>query len=113
MGFCTLREAIANANAMGEVSGGHCTPGTGTDTINFSVSGTITLGVTLPTVVSGTTLTIDGTGQTIIVSGGNSVEVGQVADGGSLTLNKLSVANGNATLGAGFSNDGTLAITKQ
>ena len=42
-GFCTLREAINNANATSDTSGGDCAAGTGTDTINFSVSGTITL----------------------------------------------------------------------
>src|ERR1700720_4614980 len=46
-GFCTLREAINNANAASDTSGGDCAPGTGTDTIKFSVSGTITLGSTL------------------------------------------------------------------
>src|ERR1039458_4080243 len=43
-GFCTLREAIDNANSPGtDTTGGDCVKGTGTDTISFSVSGTITL----------------------------------------------------------------------
>src|SRR5689334_21200434 len=37
-GQCTLREAINNANAASDTSGGDCTAGTtGTNTINFSV----------------------------------------------------------------------------
>ncbi len=47
-GFCTLREAINNANAASDTSGGDCVAGTGTDTINFSVSGTIPLGRRAP-----------------------------------------------------------------
>ena len=43
-GFCTLREAIDNANAASDTTGGDCATGTGNDTIGFSVSGTITLG---------------------------------------------------------------------
>ncbi len=42
-GFCTLREAINNANAKSDTSGGDCAAGTGNDRIVFSVSGTITL----------------------------------------------------------------------
>ena len=39
-GFCTLREAINNANSPGaDTTGGDCAVGRGTDTINFSVSG--------------------------------------------------------------------------
>src|SRR5262245_9602119 len=55
---CTLREAINATNAN-----------TGNDTISFSVSGTITLGSALPALDDN--LTIDGTGQTITVSGNN------------------------------------------
>ncbi len=71
-GFCTLRQAIANANAESDVSGGDCMAGTGTDTIQFSVNGSIDISGngTLPKVVN--TLTIDGTGQTITVTGADS-----------------------------------------
>src|SRR5579859_4856366 len=48
---CTLRQAMTQA-----ASG---------DTITFAVSGTITLGATLPTVAN--TLTIDGTGQSVTI----------------------------------------------
>ncbi|HXR36250.1 MAG TPA: CSLREA domain-containing protein, partial [Candidatus Binataceae bacterium] len=49
-GLCSLREAINNANSKSDTSGGDCAPGTGTDTINFSVSGTISLGSALPAI---------------------------------------------------------------
>src|SRR5262249_31608960 len=42
-GQCTLREAIANANSNSDTTGGDCPTGNGTDTIQFSVTGTISL----------------------------------------------------------------------
>ena len=42
-GSCTLREAIENANDN-TATNADCATGSGTDTITFSVSGTITLG---------------------------------------------------------------------
>ena len=62
-GFCTLREAINNANAKSDTTGGDCAAGTGNDTIVFSVSGTIPLGSSLPAIQNN--LTIDGSGQTV------------------------------------------------
>jgi CSLREA domain-containing protein len=47
-GKCSLREAITNANSLADTTGGDCAAGTGTDSINFSVSGTITLVGGLP-----------------------------------------------------------------
>jgi CSLREA domain-containing protein len=45
-GLCSLREAINNANNAGtDTTGGDCVVGSGTDTINFSISGTVTLTV--------------------------------------------------------------------
>lgn len=45
---CTLREALANANADSDTTSGDCTAGSGTDTIQFQagLTGTITLGGT-------------------------------------------------------------------
>jgi hypothetical protein len=73
-GFCTLREAINNANAASDTTAGDCTAGTGNDTINFSVSGTITLGSPLPAITGGT-LTIDGSGQQVVVDGNNQFQI--------------------------------------
>src|ERR1700758_489897 len=54
-GFCTLREAIDNANSPGtDTTGGDCATGTGTDTILFTVSGAITLSGTLPAIANTT-----------------------------------------------------------
>jgi predicted outer membrane repeat protein len=119
-GFCTLREAINNANSPGtDTSGGDCTVPTGEDTIiNFSVSGTIALGVngTLPAIVN--TLTTDGSGQTITVSGGGTYQVLLVNVGATLNLNDLTIADGYASSppsgvgrGGGIRNDGTLTVT--
>src|SRR5208337_2262364 len=94
-GFCTLREAIDNANAKADTTAGDCVAGTGTDTINFSVSGTITLvGSGLPEIQN--TLTIDGTGQEITVDGANSFQVLVVNAGATLNVNGLTIAHGNA-----------------
>jgi len=72
--------------------------GTSTDTINFSVSGTIALvGSTLPTILN--TLTIDGTGQSITVDGSNSgspAEILYVNSGATINVNDLTIANGGA-----------------
>jgi len=137
-GFCTLREAIDNANAKSDTSGGDCMAGTGTDTIRFSVSGEILLGTngTLPAIAN--SLTIDGTGQTITVDGGGSisfpppvnppvpmnpgVEVMSVNTGATLNLNLLTIADGNGqaagqggegegATGGGIANNGTLTVT--
>jgi len=116
-GLCSLREAIDNANSIGiDTTGGDCVVGTGTDTITFSVSGTITLGSTLPDIVN--TLTIDGSGQSIIVDGANivdgvssPVQILVVDSGATLNLNQLTIADGNASFGGGVDNFGTLAVT--
>jgi CSLREA domain-containing protein len=58
-GFCTLREAITNANTDSETSSGDCIAGSGTDTITFAGNYTITLaGSQLPPITS--TITISG-----------------------------------------------------
>src|ERR687889_164539 len=41
---CTLREAILNASAGGDTTGGDCAAGSGDDTITFNINGTIELG---------------------------------------------------------------------
>src|SRR5579859_6205213 len=90
----TLRDAMINA-----ASG---------DTVVFGISGTtITLSAPLPNVT--TTLTIDGTGQNVTISGNNRVEVLNVANNGKMTLKGLTVANGNSaggTVGGGLANNG-------
>lgn len=112
-GKCTLREAINNANSNTDTTSGDCTAGSGADTITFSVSGTITLGSTLPTVNSADGLTIDG-GEHITISGNSSVRVLIVDSPGVLTLENLTVEDGNAGSpgsGGGILNNGILTLT--
>jgi hypothetical protein len=88
-GSLTLRDAINDAN-------NDAAEGNATDTINFIVSGTITLGSTL--YIGGTdtlTLTIDGSAGSITISGGNSVQVISIYNA-VVTLNALTIANGYA-----------------
>jgi CSLREA domain-containing protein len=40
---CTLREAIANSNSNSDTTSGDCVAGSGADTINFGVTGVITI----------------------------------------------------------------------
>ncbi|HXZ89003.1 MAG TPA: CSLREA domain-containing protein, partial [Candidatus Binataceae bacterium] len=108
-GDCSLREAINNANAAGDTTGGDCVAGTGNDTIVFSVSGTIALQSTLPAIQNN--LIIDGSGQTVTVDGGGQYGVMVVSSSGTLVLANLTIADGNATYGGGIYNqDGTLGV---
>ncbi|MFZ0890045.1 MAG: hypothetical protein WA005_16490, partial [Candidatus Binataceae bacterium] len=90
-GVCALRDAMTAANAEAAVNG--CPAGTGTDTINFSVSGTITLVGSLPAIQN--TLTIDGTTQAVTVDGANSFQVLAVNGGATLNVNALTIAQGS------------------
>jgi len=100
-GFCTLREAIDNANAPGtDTTGGDCAIGGAITAILFSVSGTITLGSTLPAVQNN--LTIDGSGHAITIDGASLYQVLVVNNGASLSIDGLTIAHGNG----GISNEG-------
>jgi hypothetical protein len=95
----SLRQVILDANGI-----------VGADTITFTVSGTIRLASTLPAIND--ELTIDGTGQSITISGENTVRVIAVNRGKTLNLNALTVMNGFACAGAGIYNRaGTVNIT--
>jgi CSLREA domain-containing protein len=112
-GDCTLREAIQNANDNAATNA-DCAAGSGADTITFSKSGTITLvGSQLPNITAaGGPLTIGGHGQTVTISGDNSVRVMQVDVGASLTLFNSTITNGKtAGSGGGIYNSGTLTVT--
>src|SRR5277367_5605553 len=107
----SLREAITNANTAG---------GTNNIQFNAGVTGTITLGSTLPAIVSGETLTISGptTSPGIAISGGNAVQLMVVNAGATLNLQFLTMEDGSATLGSTFGpaggaiyNNGTLTVT--
>ena len=101
-GAGSLRQAIIDANNNGGIA----------DTIVFDFSGTITLSSTLPPITDPAGLTIDGTGQTITISGNNSVQVMRVNIGAKLTLEHLTVINGRADGGGGiYNNQGTLIVS--
>jgi CSLREA domain-containing protein len=109
-GLCSLREAIINANDNAQTFP-ECAAGTGANAITFSISGTITLGSTLPAITDD--VTIDGGAQSITVSGNNSVRVMIVNSGKTLTLLKLTIANGLSTGAAGggiLNNGGTVNV---
>ncbi|MGB8648043.1 MAG: choice-of-anchor Q domain-containing protein [Anaerolineae bacterium] len=107
-GSCSLREALTNANNNAQTYP-DCAAGSGADTINFSVSGTITLGSALPSITDD--VTIDGSGQSITVSGADAYQVLFVNVGKTLSLTNLTIAHGSANAGGGVQNDGTLNVT--
>ena len=83
------------------------------DTVTFSCSGDILLTSTLT--ISGS-MTLDGSGQSVTLDGGHSVQGLQVRSLGRLTLKALTVANGQAstasnTTGGGISNAGTVSLS--
>ncbi len=91
--YCSLREAITAATNNTSQSG--CTAGSGDDTINFSVSGTITLISPLPSILStGGKVTIDG-GNTITLNDAseNGIEM-IVLSQGNLELKNITLTNG-------------------
>src|ERR1022692_4464358 len=88
-GFCSLREAINNANNPGsDTSCGDCAINSGTNAIGFSVSGTIALTNTLPHINA--QLAIDGAGQRIVIDG-RGAEIFNVQADASLNLNGLTL----------------------
>ena len=108
-GAGSLRAAITSANAAPTVP----------NTINFNVSGTITLGSSLPAIANTSpgSLTIDGSGQSITVDGANSFQILSVNSGAALNLRNLTIAHGNEQSipegedGGGVENKGTLTVT--
>jgi CSLREA domain-containing protein len=109
-GSCSLREAINNANSASDTTSGDCVAGTGTDTINFNVSGTITpSGSALPPVSN--TLTIDGSGQTVAINGSGTYQGLVVKTGATLNLYGMTITNGYAAGdGGGIYSQGTLTV---
>ena len=96
----TLRDAITDADADGL-----------SDTINSSVSGTITLSSTLPNITG--TLTITGAGQNITLSGNNISQVQAFEVGGEavVAVNSLTIADFNGANNSAITNGGTLTVT--
>jgi predicted outer membrane repeat protein len=79
------------------------------DTINFGLSGTITINSELPAVAN--VLTIDGTGQTVILSGNSQYQIIQTDPTGTLTLKFLTLTDSSTAFdGGAFGNDGTAIL---
>ena len=102
-GLCSLREAINNANNNNQSGSVDCAAGYGADSITFGVSGTIVLSSQLPGITS--EMVISGAGQTAAISGNGAVRVFYVGSGGNLTLDTLTVQNGNEGAGGAIYND--------
>ena len=104
-GQCTLREALANAQADSAVHA-DCAGGAGFDVVTFSLSGVIALASPLPQLDStGGAITIDGVGQAVTVDGGGAVVnlhgAQMVVTGSSFTANTALLAGGTVLNGAG------------
>ena len=110
-GTCDLRDAITNANNEDQSGSTNCVAGSGTDTIVFSVSGTITLdsGGTLPAIQNA--LTIDGRGKAITVSGASLYGVLVVDVDATLNLYNLTISDGDSMYQGAIFNNGTLTVT--
>jgi CSLREA domain-containing protein len=107
-GDCSLREAIEAANTNTYVD--DC--GTGvilTDTINFDILGIIPLTGQL-TVIAGGPVEINGA-ESITINGGNSVRLIYTNTDSDLTLENLTLMNGNADMGGGIYNKGKLQVS--
>ncbi len=109
IGHCNLSDAILAANTPAPVDG--CATGIGDDTIEFSVSGTITLAATLN--ITDSKLTIIGPAGGITIDGGGVRRIMSVVSGINLTLQNLTLTGGfDAGGGGGISVAGSnLTIT--
>lgn len=99
-GAGSLRQAITDANGTAGVA----------DTITFTVSGTITLLSALPAISSD--LTIDGSGQSVTISGNELVRGPHIASAVKVTLRHLTISHMKTAYdpGAGVWNEGELTV---
>jgi CSLREA domain-containing protein len=101
--MCSLRDAITLGNSNG----------TADVAFSSNVTGTISLGSSLPG-LSGQFNVIGPGAANLTVSGGGSATVGSVlsvSSGSQVFLSGLTISNGNATSGGGILNRGTLTVT--
>jgi len=100
---CSLRDAITLGNSNG----------TADVAFSSNVTGTISLGSSLPG-LAGQFNFIGPGAANLTVSGGGSAAVGSVlsvSSGAQIFLSGLTIANGNANSGGGILNQGTLTVT--
>jgi hypothetical protein len=103
-GPCSLTDAVAAANAGATVQ--NCVGKPGVNEIDFSVTGTITLGATLDT-TAGSLAIIGPSVGGITISGGNTQQIIDL-EAGNLTLINLTLADGfTSTSGGAISDAGT------
>jgi uncharacterized repeat protein (TIGR01451 family)/CSLREA domain-containing protein len=110
-GQCTLREAFNNAVTNTDATNGDCVAGLSSDTISFSVSGTIVLGTSItlnaPASPFGNGLFLHGQGQKVTLSGNNATRILHLTAGAQLSVDSLTFANGfNGSGGFGGLNGG-------
>jgi hypothetical protein len=111
-GFCTLREAIVNANSDSDTTNNDCVAGSGADVITFAGDYTITLGSALPDI--GGELTITGNGKENSIVQASNCDPITLPGGctpadyrvftlisGTITLENMTMRNGNCPGAAG------------
>jgi len=117
-----LGSSDLNARASSTVTDTTCTATSyAADLSHVSNPGTITFDCVRPadiilttttSVASGHTLTVDRAGAAVSLNGGGAVQVFDVASGGTLTLDDLTVTHGDTSgFGGGVQNDGNVTIT--
>ena len=107
-GDCSLREAITSANS--DSASDACAIGGTADSIAFGVAGTIVLNSALPAISSD--VAIVGPAGKVILSGGGATPLFEVASGGILRLDALTLSGGLASDGGAIINQlgGTLTV---
>ena len=101
---CSLADAITAANS--DTATGGCIAGSGADTITLSAA--ITLSARLPNITSDITIA----GASHSISGADSYRIFYVTSNGNLTVNSLTLKDGNTNNeGGAIYNHGTLKST--
>ncbi len=96
-GAGSLRQALLDANAA-----------SGTDSITFSVGGTITVLSDLPGIAD--SVSIDASGHSVVLASANTSQVFSINNGVVASLNALTISNATP-VGAGVYNEGSLTVT--
>lgn len=119
-GYCTLREAIINANTNGDSTGGDCATGSGADTITVP-AGTYIISIAGADEDAAMTgdlditenLTIAGAGAAMVILDGNALDrVFHIHAGSAVSISGLTIQNGFAGIGGGIFNSGDLTIVE-
>jgi CSLREA domain-containing protein len=123
-GHCTLREAVMNANANSDTTGGDCAAGAGADTINLP-AGTYSLTLTGANEEANATgdldfrdgafTTVQGISAASTILDGNATDrIFQVQKGGNAVLNDLTLRNGSCPTSGGalFNMNGQLKVNR-